>query len=548
MVTSITVTGTGKFAGNTTNIVQYEVTEDSTPIDPSDTSGGYGQVSFTAVEDIAANGTILLLSDQVELVDTYRGRTIGVVDAVDTSQGDENHAGISRVTADSRLSILRAPVTAAPYTGTLGGAITYYLGLAGVTTGIVIDSSITNRSVTYPGWTGELFVALKRMLAAQEIEMSLVSNNITFRPIRTRLVRKFRDSEENWSASNSNLAQFVEVYNYNNVWRSNNVFYPLNGVYQSLNPLGPVGAGEQLVVSIPITPSGVGKGVSLASVNQPVPQDSIALDYTGNQSVYTIMDKNGVPMPAALWTQNGGSVTAAIGPDGTTVTVSVTGALDLTNQYAPYTLGIKDGTETYSTLRLTGTGVFYDKQLNTIPTGVPASLTAVLVGTTVDNPMISTQVEAYTAGYKTARKYSGINQVVNITATSVNNPQEIGQLVYPTISFVDSQRSGQTVGQVDTAWNGQTVKQEQDYWYGFVADTFENQTYGNVAGARALFRTAWYRIRSARIRDDLVTYSAEYDTTVDDVQSARSGMTIAQVEARYAGLKINDEALIPLWV
>lgn len=132
----VTISGTGFPAGGTLypNTTDYSVIEDSTPLDPSDTSGGVGTFSF----GITDNGVS---------APTFRGRTAVLADGAQgtttgTVSGLSSDGNTITVSADSRLIALNVTRTAQPYSGTLSGCLNYYLGLVNLTTGIVVDSTL----------------------------------------------------------------------------------------------------------------------------------------------------------------------------------------------------------------------------------------------------------------------------------------------------------------------------------------------------------------------------------------------------------------------
>ena len=137
MAVTLKVTGGGEFLGSATNLSEYSVTEDATPLAVSDTSGGTGTMQFTVVEN---ERTHLLLDSEVELEDESNGRTTGRVASVSANRD------IASVSADSRVNALMFDTTTAPFTGTLIQAFTYYFGLAGLTTELSIDPTLTRAS------------------------------------------------------------------------------------------------------------------------------------------------------------------------------------------------------------------------------------------------------------------------------------------------------------------------------------------------------------------------------------------------------------------
>jgi hypothetical protein len=532
VVAEIAITGNGKFAGARSNLVNYRVTEDSTPLDPSDSSGGVGSLEFSVLEDSDSEGTILLLNDTVELTDGANGRTNGIVDKVDSSNT------VATVAASSRLSILIASVTAQPYNGTLGGAITYYLSLAGVTAGFTIDAALSSIPVSFPGWTDEVYQKFKELCPLYAMEMGLVSSNIVFRLARQRTAEMSTVTDIGWSVENGDLAQSIEIWNYNNQYSVDRIAYPtVDGGDQILQ----VDAGEVLILNVPLN-------ASLNSINTLIPQDTVPVDYVSGNSVYSVIGKDGQKITALNWANGGGRVSVAIGADTMSLDIVVVGASDPDGETAPYRLAIPLGNDQFvSSLKITGTGVFWDKQLVTIPTGVPVSRTAQKVGVTIDNPFVGDLAQTYTVGLAAAQKYAGAVQKLSVTSKLVNRKGDVGGYMYPTFADFDAEMNTTTFAQFDILWGGKTFADFDAYWYSLVADNFENQAFGNVAGARVTFRDAIYRIRSATIQPDSIRHDSERDTLISDFDRIWSGATFAAFDSQWAGKTFEDHAVIPLW-
>lgn len=533
MAIELSISGNGKFGGHSTSLLSYSAQEDSTPINPDDSTGGYGQLTFSAVEDEDADGSILLINDTVTLTDGSNGNTGGVVSDVSAEEG------VVSVTASSRIGILRAIAQAQPYSGTLAGAFEYYLSLAGVTSGFTVDATIASRPVVFPGWNDEVYVALKRLCTAYEVEMSLVSNNIVLRPIRTRIAQNLHDSAQSWSVTNGQLAQSVEIYYYNSELKANYLAYPPT-IYDASPTIGPIDGGQTMVTTVELSSS-------LSAINQPAPVTYVAPDYTGPDSVYTIIGKDNEPIDPFWWIANGGLITVELGDDTRTATITVTGATDPSEAYAPYRIAQMVDNEAVDTLKLTGSGVFFDKRMITIPTGAELARTARAVGTTIDNEFVSTLAEAYTAGLKAAQALAAPEQTVSITASVVNRKNEQGSIVYPTFNDFNTANASATFATFNTTWTGKTFDNLTATYFAQVATNFENQAFGNASGARVLFRNAWYRARTATVTPVSIDYTAERDTMFSDVNNVWGGKTFNDFNTRWAGKNFEDMAVIPLW-
>src|SRR5690606_7621274 len=107
---------------------------------------------------------------------------------------------------------------------------------------------------------------------------------------------------------------------------------------------------------------------SVSSIQQPVMQTFVSREHS-TSSVYTVVGDDGLPITPAAWSSRGGSLSVVINPDTTSLTVKI---------QAPHGLPNKDGKEVqtygvalsaestagrYSTLRILGSGVAYDREL-----------------------------------------------------------------------------------------------------------------------------------------------------------------------------------------
>ncbi len=516
------------FDGNSTDTNDYIYSWTGTP-NASTSNKNY------VSEKTVTNSAELYINDNITLEDGSNGSTVGKVGSLTISDG------IVGLSGDSRLSAFIATRTANPYSGTLAGAFEYYLGLVGITQNFIVDSSIASTTVIFPGFTGIMWDYIKKMCAALDIEVSLVSNNIVLRPIRTRTAENKRIISESATVSNAEIAQNVEIYYYNNTnVVTDTMVYPKGG-WDSEVPIYQVDAGQTLEVQIPVD-------VSLKTIVSPTPVNSPLLKtYSGPNSVYTVAGKDGLPISASAWTDNGGSITATIGEDTKTILLKIVGARDFAN-LAPYRIAeASDTSNSYSSLRIMGTGIFFDKQKLTIPTGVSAEKSSTLVGVTVDNEFISTLDDAFSNGAIVAGRWGSASQNINISTVGINRVGESGAVTYPTFADFDATQGANTFATFDTAQGVNTFADFTTQQFALVASDFTNQAFGNVAGARVKYREANYRIRTATISPSEVSYSAERDTIFSDVNALWIGKTFADFNTQFGNKLFEDYAVIPLW-
>lgn len=526
----------GSFRGKPSNITEYQYSEEATPLDPSSNAGGVSQISFGIAENPSGNdGSIMLMDDVITLTDGANGTTTGFVAGVSINDG------VGTVTVNSRLQLLVAERQAAPMYGTVENIFRYYLSLAGITDRIVVDNtsyrmpngninSLTSAQFAMPGWKGVILDYVRQLAIAVGAEVALVSNNIVLRPVRGRIAENKRNISQSWSLQKGQLAQSIEINYYNNRNVSTaDIFYPTNDGWIEDTQVYQVDLGETLDVTVPVS-------ASLLTVNQPTCVSYV--DRNSKISSYSVIGADGLPIPPTQWLQNGGSVTVSVGDDYRSLNIKIVGAR--TTQ-APYRIAVaSSASDAYSSLRITGTGTFFDQKTLTIPTGASALDTAQIVGVTVDNPLISTIGEAYTLGVRAASKWAGSEQTISFTTVGINRADVSGGTRYPTFDEFNNglngrvtNWTGKTFAQFNTEWSGKTFDQFNTYYLDLVRNDFANQAFGNVAGARVKFRDAWYRIDSADIGPTQVSYTASIDTMFTDFQT---NWGVTQLEATNGNL------------
>jgi len=181
----------------------------------------------------------------------------------------------------------------------------------------------------------------------------------------------------------------------------------------------------------------------------------------------------------------------------------------------------------YSTLRVVGSGVSFDKQSVNIRTCIDPRLTGTEIGVTIDNPFLSTWDDAYSAGAKAAKIYAGERMILSGAMTSINQLGDTGSATYPRYSYDQSQHQGRTYAQVRTVNAGKTYRTvEQDY-FDIVRNDFENQVFGNTGGVRIWDRKThrWYRTRSGTTDTEEISFQAEDDLVHSDALNRYGDVT-----------------------
>ena len=544
----------------------YLVREDATPLAAGDSFGSTGTIEFvvpqpdydlpgsqlTAWKRLTTVGPEFFIDMDVRLADSRKGFTLGTVNGIRA-----NDDGTFTFSCVSRLDKLNVyGVQAQPFIGTLDDAFEYYLSLANVTTDLFVDDSVASREVVLPGWNGELWYHLKQFAVAQDLDLSLVSGVILLRPIRAREATRGRDISRARDISAGTLAQFVEVYQYNNEEITNELVYPPGGWTNDVQVLN-VNAGETEEYTLELS-------ASVSSIQTPSFETSVAPEY-GATSVYTVVANDGLPISEAAWDDYGGSLTITINPDTVTLNVKIVGPLGLptsTGEEATQ-FSIALGSDTtgnrYSTLRIVGTGVRYNKVKHRVRTCVPPERAATEVGVTIDNPFISTVQDRYRAGVRAARKYAGYVPGLSGRVTAINRRGDTGVAVYPKYSEVqtalETALGTPTYADVETYYTVtnslSTYRAVRDFWFSTVQDDYTNQVFGNVNGARVFDKKSrrWYRIRSATVTADGIDFQADDDLTHSDIETfhAAASRTYGDVQLVMDGLTYKQVGLVGMY-
>lgn len=537
--------------GNPYETTDFNVQEAATPLAAGDSSGAVGTISFDIPQpdpDLAPNhpvnlfGPNYLVGMPVRLDDTRKGFTLGKVTSVQRTKS----SGLIQVTATSRLGELNVyNVQSQPFVGNLSNAFEYYLSLANITTDFFVDPDIATKPVVFPGWNGELWYNLKQLAMAVDCDISLVSGVILLRPIRERVATRGRDIDRTFNVGGGTLAQNVEVYQYNNRAITNKLVYPPGGWTEEVTTIN-VNAGETVEEVLELS-------ASVSSIQQPVMQTFVSQSHDSS-SVFTVVGDDGLPIQPAQWESAGGSLIVTINPDTTSLTVKITAPTGLPNkdgeEIGVYGIALSsdDSTGRYSTLRIIGTGVAFDKKVVRVPTGVSDSETATEVGVTIDNPFLSDLDDVYRAGLRAVRGYNGSAMSISGTVVAINQLGDTGQLVLTTYDEVQTAYAGETYADVQSLNTGLSYLSVQDAFNAGRDSLFENQVFGNVNGARVWDKASarWYRIRTGTLTPPQIGFEAEDDLMHSDVQDFLSGLSYAAVQSKYNGFSYREVDLMGL--
>lgn len=537
--------------GHSFQMLDFSVQEATTPLSAGDSSGQVGTLNITipypdeeVVPDhpIVLYGVNWLANRDIRLSDTRKGFTIGKVSSVQSSR----ESGTIQISGVGRLGLLNVfNVQAQPFSGTLGNVFRDYMRLAGVTTGILVDPSVESRRVVFPGWNGELWYHLKQLALAIDCDVALVSGIILLRPIRAREITRGRDVDRGSSTGGGQLAQNISIVQYNNRAITNQLVYPPGGWSEEVTTFN-VNAGESIEETLELS-------ASVSSVSQPVMQTFVSKAHR-NSSVFTVVGDDGLPIPPAQWTAQGGRLRVTINPDTVSLTLHVTAPRGIRNkdnkEVGVYGIALSSDSSTgrYSTLRIVGSGVAFDKEEVLVPTGITDRETATEVGLTIDNPFLSTRDQVYTAGIRAVRGFNGTSMTISGTVTAVNQRGDTGIVQEASYADIQIRFAGMTYQQVEASLAGMSYLQVHASFNVGAEDRFENQVFGNVSGARVWDEPSrrWYRVMTNDAGPGVIQFDAEDDLTHADARKYWDVETYADMQMLYNGFSYQEVDLMGL--
>src|SRR5690625_1196303 len=465
-------------------IADYSISLSSTPLNSNDSSGSVGDFSVTfhrpydPSNHINSRGVEILEGKGIQFTSEF-GTIYGLINTVTET---DHHTIVVQCT--SYAGGLNAyNVQARPLYTYLGSALAYYFSLGTTAVNVDVHPSISDRVVNYPGWSGELWYHLKLLCAAENIQFMLAGQGFVYvEPIRQTEVSPYFRTTSETSVDSSNLAQKVEVREYNCEAWDNALFYPRDGWTEDTEILS-VNAGEYTEQTIELAGS-------MEAFRAPVMQTFVSKDHR-TSSVYTIVAEDGFPIQPQQWQDAGGNISFELGDDFQSLIVKMQGAseirLDDGEPATSFSLALSSdtgGSSRYSTLRIVGDGVLHENEKTlTVNTGIPESITGTEVGATIDNPFLFNRERVAIAASRAAREYSGA------VLTTRGDATDLGE--------------------------------------GFSTED---------TGGRIVVNKRPYRVREVSYTPAGLTFSADDDLTHEDVQSALEGMTYGEVQSENEGL------------
>ena len=520
----VRLSGTGSFAGHASNVINYSYTEGSTPLVPGDESGAIGDVSIEVLNENDAS--ILLYKDEFYLQDNFHGSVLGQIESVSGNNDTVTMGG------RSRLSGLNVDTVIPPRTDTIGNIIEAVMTELGEGDLIIKDTGLSTDSIDVPGYEGDAWVYVKQLCSAYEVEVTVIRDYMIIRPTRQRTIDASNIIDKSWQVQDIELAQEFDVAYYNYTPRTDYLVYPEGG-WNSEVQVYQVAANETTEFELDLE-------FFLTSVQQPTVQDTVNKDY-GTASVYAVSGNDNLPVSAAFWTDYGGDMSFEILGDGSRVKVTITGPTY--EPLSPYSISISDGSTSYSTLRMVGTGMDFNRLLYTEKTGLTANDTPTVKGAEIDNPAINTLEDAKRYALFARRLYSLPTQTYSTSSNTFPRLEgSIPSIFYPTFDdFDDSLPTGYTFNNFNSDYAGLTFAQFTEELGNVVP-----QGFGEVAGSRVQLDDAMYRVRSTTITPDIVSLDAEYDTLFSDLNGVYGAALWSGLEPAWTGLGSTWSTVITL--
>lgn len=373
----------------TGNIKNYSLTSHASSFDPSELSGGAGQLIYD-VEPFP--NPERLREKTVTLVDTERGFISSTVKDVSITQ-----SGVT-VTADGLLAAFNVWNSISPYQGTLSGYLQRWPISQSFLDGISVDPD-ANAPIVSPGFRGNLLDHLKDILSAYTLDIRTTAGGRVFISSKTTNITDVVNVvDESLEYNTQQTARFVDVTYYDTQWGTNVEVYP-NSLNENPDPFT-VEANTFFTTEIRLQ-----GGVQ--SVNQPSVINFVEnRPYDGTNGVYSVVSaSDGLPITAAEWTAAGGHLTVELTDDPSVLRVNITGA-NIPDK-SPFRVGAMSSGNIYPALRITGTGARTNPKTIRLYTGVPETETGDEVGATITNPFINTIADALNAGQHAANRLSG---------------------------------------------------------------------------------------------------------------------------------------------
>jgi len=209
---------------------------------------------------------------------------------------------------------------------------------------------------------------------------------------------------------------------------------------------------------------------------------------------YYVLDSLGVNVPAATWTAAGASVTPALGDSPGQIKFTLKGPPAAISGYTgPFTFADSLSSTGTAALTLTGTGTFTTPQSYTFGTGADPTKTTQLIARTINNFAIA-----------------DLTQVAGVTPAAIEDVSGVAVTV------------------------------------SFSMPTADLNGFGLSAGSLFYAEDSRYRIKSVRFGGLKADVTAVRHVTLNDIDTALTGLTYDQQDAIWDGYSLDDRTIKPL--
>lgn len=395
----------------------YSANESAQSIDSSDPFGSVG--SFTAECVIPESGSVIQkfgpnwLKDREARIYTRQGEMQGFIQGVQ----EVNGALLTLNAASVFQDFVSQNAIGEPFSGSLEFLLYNYINQAPrVPSKIVIDPALRGLRVTAPHWEGSLWTYLKLLGSAYGFNLRASRFEVIVEPAPRSETVDAQATGLTSQIDNGTTARFVEVVKYSGRALDTELVYPPGGVSSDTTILS-VDAGQSIEVE-------VATNTSLSYVARPEVVDRVGINEI-DKSVYSVADDNGRLVSAYEWSVSGGDLRVRIGPDRSTVILTVTAPPSGTihrvdgSTVETFTLGslTAQGPDQFSTIRLLGSGVDTTSKVIRVPTGDSNAVTE--VGASIDNPFVTSMSQVAVLGSRAAMKYGGFRPTFSVESPGI---------------------------------------------------------------------------------------------------------------------------------
>lgn len=366
--------------------------------------------------------------------------------------------------------------------------------LAAYENALPYDVSLSDNLIDNPiaGYVGTMWDYLNQVAAGTRVEYQIVNDRIAVRDLGANPI-----TFDNYlpipqrSIGSQGMALAIDAVNYSTSRVSNQVVYDS----ADTNETWSLEDGEVRTVIIETDDS-----VTIAFTPVPIDyadwlilQDPLSLSEWASNSVYVVSGSDNLPIAADEWVDYGGSVIVdSAGTNRITVTFTAPPS-GIPGVPTPYSFSITDGSTTYPSLLIRGSGSLSSPVTSTWPTGADPSFTSVEKGPTLDNVAIGS----------TARLYSALSWAAAYAAGPILS-----------LSFTMSIDQFVSLG----LFSGCTFTHKNQVW----------------------------RIITASVGNVNVSATAIPFTTANDLKETWAGQTVADLIAKWSGKKVDDFNIEPL--